>query len=295
MKDSIGFIGLGNMGEHMACRLLNADYKLRVFDIREEAIATLVNRGAIAATSPAAVASEVQTVILSLPTPEIVKEVALGSNGVIAGTKVKTLVDLSTIGPQTAQEISIGLAAEGIDLVDSPVSGGVAGAQSGTLAVMVSCPDQQFSELRKMLSSIGNVFHVGTAPGHGQIMKLANNLLSAAALAISSEAMVMGVKAGLDPHIMLEVINAGSGRNTATHDKFPNAILPRSCDRGFANGLMHKDVELYLKEAEALEVPTEVACAVEQLWQTACSEIGPEADFTTIVQCVENRAGVEVK
>jgi 3-hydroxyisobutyrate dehydrogenase-like beta-hydroxyacid dehydrogenase len=126
-------------------------------------------------------------------------------------------------------------------------------------------------------------------------MKLANNMLGAAALALTSEAVVMGVKAGLDPKIMLDVINAGSGRNSATQDKFPRSVLPRSFDFGFANGLMQKDVSLYLKEAEALGVPTETAAAVGRLWQTVCSEIGPQADFTTIVQCVEKRAGVEVK
>ena len=126
-------------------------------------------------------------------------------------------------------------------------------------------------------------------------MKLANNLLSASALAITSEAMVMGVKAGLDPQIMLEVINAGRGMNTATPDNFPKAVLTRSFDRGFTNSLMQKDVELFLEEAQSLKVPTSVASAVQKLWQIACSEIGPDADFTTIVQCVENRAGVEVK
>ena len=295
MNEPVGFIGLGNMGEHMAGRLLNAGLKLTVFDIRHEAISVLIERGAIAANSAAAVASEAETVIVSLPTPEIAKEVALGTNGIVMGTKVKTLVELSTIGPNVAQEIAAGLAAKNISFVDSPVSGGVVGARNGTLAVMVSCPNHLISGLREMLNNIGNVFHVGTKPGLGQTMKLANNLLSATALAITSEAMVMGVKAGLDPLIMLDVINAGSGKNTATYDKFPNAVLPRSFDRGFANGLMHKDVELYLKGAETLGVPTKVASAVEKLWKTACSEMGPEADFTTIVQCVENRAGIKVE
>jgi 3-hydroxyisobutyrate dehydrogenase-like beta-hydroxyacid dehydrogenase len=126
-------------------------------------------------------------------------------------------------------------------------------------------------------------------------MKLANNLLSATAMAITSEAMVMGVKAGLDPRVMLDVINAGSGRNSASQDKFPKAILPRTFDFGFTTELMYKDVKLFLQEAEAMGIPMWVASAVGQLWSLANSQIGPQEDFTTIVQCVEKWAGVEVK
>jgi 3-hydroxyisobutyrate dehydrogenase-like beta-hydroxyacid dehydrogenase len=141
---------------------------------------------------------------------------------------------------------------------------------------------------------IGKVFYLGEKPGLGQMMKLANNLLSATALAITSEAMVLGVKAGLDPKVMLDVINAGSGRNSASQDKFPKSILPRTFDFGFANGLMYKDVKLCLEEASALGVPMWVASAVRQMWLLACTQMGPEQDFTTIVKCVEQWADVEV-
>lgn len=295
MTEPIGFIGLGNMGGPMSRRLLEAGHELTVFDVRDDAIKALCDLGATAAGSPAAVASVAESIILSLPTPEIAKDVVLGANGILSGGAVKTVVELSTIGPQMAKEVAAALAAKDIGFVDSPVSGGVPGALNGTLAVMASCSDQHFARLKDLLSALGNVYHVGTEPGLGQTMKLANNLMSAAAMAISSEAIVMGVKAGLDPRIMLDVINSASGRNRATEDKFPDDILTRTFNRGFANGLMNKDVELYLKVAAGLEVPTEVAAAVGELWQTACAEIGPEADFTTIVQCVEKRAGVEVK
>ena len=165
----------------------------------------------------------------------------------------------------------------------------------GTLAVMASCPPALFQTLKPMLEVLGKVFYLGEKPGLGQTMKLCNNLLSATALAITSEAMVMGVKAGLDPRTMLDVINAGSGRNSASQDKFPKAILPRTFDFGFTNELMYKDVKLFLQEAEALGIPMWVASAVGQLWSLANSQIGPQADFTTIVQCVEKWAGVEVK
>ena len=142
---------------------------------------------------------------------------------------------------------------------------------------------------------IGKVFFVDERPGAGQTMKLCNNYLSAAAMAATSEAMVLGVKAGLDPRIMLDVINAGSGRNTATEQKFPKMVVPRTFDLGFTNGLMAKDVGLALSEAKALGVPMDVADAVMRALKLACDEIGADKDLTTIVQPIERRAGVEVR
>jgi 3-hydroxyisobutyrate dehydrogenase-like beta-hydroxyacid dehydrogenase len=291
----LGFIGLGNMGAPMAGRLVDAGYNLTVFDTRAAALQPFTARGATAAASPAAVASAVDTVLVSLPTPAIVRAVALGENGVASGTRVKTFVDLSTTGPRAAQEIAAELAARNIVAVDSPVSGGVSGAQKGTLAVMVSGPKDRHDALKPALEVIGKVFYLGEKPGLGQMMKLANNLLSATAMAISCEAIVMGVKAGLDPKVMVDVINAGSGRNSATQEKFPRSILPRTFDYGFATGLMYKDVKLCLEEAQALGVPMWVASAVQQLWLLANNELGPDSDFTRIIQCLEGWAGVEVK
>jgi hypothetical protein len=295
VNKDLGFIGLGKMGAPMAGRLLDAGYALTVFDTREAALAPFVARGAKSAGSPAEVAAKVETVLISLPTPDVVRQVALGRDGIAAGTKVRTFVDLSTTGPRAAQEIAAQLAEKGITAVDSPVSGGVGGAQKGTLAVMASCPAALFESLKPVLEVLGKVFYLGDKPGLGQSMKLANNLLSATALAITSEAMVMGVKAGLDPRVMLDVINAGSGRNSASQDKFPKAILPRTFDFGFTTELMYKDVKLFLQEAEAMGIPMWVASAVGQLWFLTYSQIGPQKDFTTIVQCIEQWAGVEVK
>ena len=295
MSERIGFIGLGNMGSPMASRLLEAGHSLTVHDIDSGAIDRLVTLGAIAAASPAEVASEAETVVVSLPTPAIVEEVALGSDGIIAGSIVETFVDLSTSGPDMARTLAAQFEKRSIKSVDAPVSGGVAGAVAGTLAVMVSCTETHFQEIQKILNPIGTVFHVGDEPGLGQIMKLANNLLTASALALSAEAIAMGTKAGLDPKIMLEVINAGSGRNSATQDKFSRSILPRSFDFGFATGLMQKDVALYVDVAKQLGVPTDLAIAVEKLWQSAKDEYGAESDFTNIVRCIENRAGIEIK
>src|SRR5205085_4468478 len=137
----------------------------------------------------------------------------------------------------------------------------------GTLAVMTSGPQAECDRLAPILAAMGKVFYIGSEPGMGQMMKLINNLLSATATAATSEAMVLGVKAGLDPQVMIDVINAGSGRNTATEDKFTRAIFPRSFDFGFALGLMTKDVKLCIDEAEALGVPMWIGSAVKQLWQ----------------------------
>jgi hypothetical protein len=291
----VGFIGLGRMGQPMASRLVEAGYTLTVHDVNRKACDALAGKGARVAASPAEVASAVDTVLLSLPTPAIVHDVALGTNGVASGKKVKTLIDLSTTGATMARAVAAALEKKGVSAVDSPVSGGVAGAVKGTLAVMVSCRKPLYMELEPMLRHIGKVFFIGERPGMGQTMKLCNNLLSAAAMAATSEAIVFGVKAGLDPAIMVDVINAGSGRSTASTDKFPRAVLPRSFDYGFATGLMHKDVKLCLEEAEAAGAQMWVAKAVRELWQLTNQELGPQTDFTEIVKLLERRAGVEVK
>jgi 3-hydroxyisobutyrate dehydrogenase-like beta-hydroxyacid dehydrogenase len=280
------------MGLPMASHLLSAGYQLTVHDVRRESCAALEAKSARYAATPAAVGAAVDTVLLSLPTPPIVREVAFA---VASGGKVKTVIDLSTTGATMAREIVAALAPKGIIAVDSPVSGGVAGAVKATLAVMVACPKALFADLEPMLKHIGKVFFIGERPGMGQTMKLCNNLLSATAVAASSEAIVFGVKAGLDPTTMVDVINAGSGRNTATEAKFPKSILTRSFDFGFAMGLMYKDVKLCLEEAEAAGAPMRVSSAVRELWQLANDELGPDKDFTELIKVLERRAGVEVK
>ena len=240
----IGFIGLGNMGFHMARRLVEAGHQLVVNDTRPQAVARLTDMGAQAAASPAEIADRVETVIASLPTPDIVHAVATGPGGVIEGQRVRRFIDTSTTGSAMAKRIFARLAERDIVQIDSPVSGGVTGAAKGTLAVMASGPRQEVSLVEPVLAVFGKVFFIGEQPGDGQTMKLANNFLSATAMAATAEAMVMGVKAGLDPRVMLDVINAGTGRNTATEHKFPKIVLPRTFDLGFTNGLMIKDVKL---------------------------------------------------
>src|SRR5690242_16751984 len=290
----IGFIGLGKMGLPMARRLVEARHQLVVFDTRKEVVEVLVKLGAQAASSPKDVADRTETVMASLPSLQASLEVATGKDGVIEGKKVKRFVDLSTVGSQMAVKIHDILAKKNIVQVDSPVSGGVTGAEKGTLAVMVSGPKADYEAIKPALDVIGKVFFIGTRPGSGQTMKLANNFLSATAMVATSEAVVMGVKSGLDPKVMIDVINSGSGMNTASRDKFPRAVLPRSFDYGFATGLMVKDVRLAVEEMRSLGLSMEVAEAVGRLWEVIIRDQGPESDFTAAIKPIEKAAGVIV-
>ncbi len=292
MSMELGFIGLGRMGQPMARRLVEAGHDVTVFDTRRDAIESLLKLGAKEASSPADVGDKVETVIASLPTPDIVLAVATGPKGVAEGGRVRRFVDLSTTGAGMAARVAKLLSAKGVAQIDSPVSGGVAGAQKGSLAVMVSGARSEVEQVSRALSVFGRIFYVGENAGMAQTMKLINNLLSATALAATSEAVVMGMKAGLDPAVMVDIINAGTGRNSANQDKFPKQILPGTFDAGFATGLMMKDVRLCLAEAKAMGLPMDVANAVGALWETTHAERGPDSDFTTIFQTVEQHAGL---
>jgi 3-hydroxyisobutyrate dehydrogenase-like beta-hydroxyacid dehydrogenase len=290
----IGFIGLGNMGQPMARRLIEAGHSLVIYDTRNDAVAPLVALGAKLASSPQDVADRVETVMASLPSLQISEKVALGEGGVIHGKRIKRFIDLSTTGSHVAGEIAAGLAKKNIVQIDSPVSGGVGGANKGTLAVMVSGPKADIDVVKDALGVFGKVFVIGQKPGMAQTMKLANNFLSATAMAATSEAVAMGVKAGLDPAVMIDVINAGSGRSTASDGKFPQAVLPRTFNYGFATALMLKDVRLCTEEARSLDVPNHVMSAVLDQWEATNTEFGGDSDFTVIVKMIERRAGVTV-
>jgi 3-hydroxyisobutyrate dehydrogenase-like beta-hydroxyacid dehydrogenase len=294
-NQELGFVGLGRMGMPMLLHLLEAGHSVHVYDKVDQAIAISAQRGAKPAGSPAAVADAAEIVFVSLPTPDIVQQVVVGADGLAAGTRARIVIDLSTTGPRVAKSIAANLAEAGrISFVDAPVSGGVAGAEKATLALMVSCPQPVFETIEGLLKHFGKLFYVGDQPGQGQTLKLANNLLSAAALAVSSEVMVMGVKAGLDPQMMIDVINVSSGRNSAIADKFPRAILPRTFDFGFATGLSFKDVRLCVEEAEAMGVPMIVGSAVRQFLSITNATFGANSDCTEMVKLVEAWAGVEV-
>jgi 3-hydroxyisobutyrate dehydrogenase-like beta-hydroxyacid dehydrogenase len=291
----LGFVGVGRMGGPMASRLLDAGHSLVVFDTNPAATAPLAARGATVAASAEEVASQAEVVFISLPTPTIVQAVATGDNGILKGTKVQVMVDLSTTGPSVAGLVAKAAAARNVAWVDSPVSGGIGGATKGTLAVMVSGPKAVYERIAPVLTVFGKLFYVGEKPGLAQVAKLGNNLLAAAAIVLSSEAVVMGVKAGIDPKVLIDIINAGSGRNSATQDKFPRAVLTRTFDFGFATGLSYKDVRLCLEEAEALGVPMVAGAAVRQMLAITNARFGADSDFTCIAKVVEEWAGVEIK
>ena len=249
---SIGFVGLGAMGGRMARLLLEDGCALAVYDTRPEAVTPLAERGAVPLGSAAEVADVVETVLASLPTPEVVREVACGARGVVHGSAVRTFVDLSTTGAMASEEIGKALAEAGIAHVDAPVSGGVAGLEARRLAVMASGERAAFERVRPLLETFAsNVFWVGSEVGQGQTAKLLNNLLSATAVAITSEALALGVRSGLDPSMLLEIFNASTGRNTATTDKFPRHVLTRAFASGFRLRLMAKDVRAVSRRGPA--------------------------------------------
>jgi 3-hydroxyisobutyrate dehydrogenase-like beta-hydroxyacid dehydrogenase len=292
MGDTIGFVGLGRMGSRMAGRLIDAGHALTAYDVSADAVAALVTRGAKSAASPAAVADAAELVFASLPSPAIVQDTALGPTGLIHGAKLKTFVDLSTTGPKVATFVSDALAAKGIAAFDAPVSGGIKGAGEGTLAVMVSGPKDRYDAIEPVLRNFGKLFFMGEKPGLGQTMKLVNNLLGACAIAITGEGMAMGLKAGLDPKLMIDVLNVSSGRSSATQDKWPRSILPRKFDFGFATALSFKDVRLCVEEAEAMGVPMVLGSAVRQILSITANTYGPNSDFTEMARLIERLAGL---
>ncbi|OBK26830.1 oxidoreductase [Mycobacterium asiaticum] len=290
----IGFIGLGNMGFPMARRLVERDHDLVAFDTNPSALQRIVALGASAASSAKEVADLAETVLASLPTPTASLDVATSDTGVVHGSCVQRYVDMSTVGSQIAVRIHQRLSQRGIATLDSPVSGGVGGAERGTLALMVSGPRAEFDRIEPVLEVLGRPHYVGNKPGCAQTMKLANNILAANVLAATAEVVVMGVKAGLDPAVMIDVLNAGSGATSASRDKFPRAILPRTFDYGFSTGLMVKDVRLYLEEAEALGVPVDLAATVARLWEATAQHQGSDSDFTAVIKPFEQAADVIV-
>jgi 3-hydroxyisobutyrate dehydrogenase-like beta-hydroxyacid dehydrogenase len=291
---TLGFVGLGSMGSAMAEQLVKAGHTVVAFDPNDKAVAAFEGTGGKPAGSVAEVGAQASIVFLSLPTPAVVVEAATGAGGLSTAGATKIVVDLSTSGPRTAKQVAKALAAKDIEFVDSPVSGGRAGALEGRLALMVACSEAAFSQVEPLLQTFGKIFNVGTTPGDAQLMKLLNNLLSVVALAASSEALAVGVKAGLDPEVMLDVINASSGRNSATVDKIPRFVLSRSFDFGFATALSVKDVKLCLDECDALGVPMLVGSAARTMLGVSQASYGPQSDLTSIARVAEDWAGVEI-
>lgn len=295
MLPTLGLIGVGRMGHPIARRLIERQYPLVVHDSDPARQKTIADLGAETAAHPLAVANTADIVIVCLPHPDVVREVALGSRGVLEGTRARYLIDISTTGTSVAREIDKEFKARGKAFVDAPVTGSVAGAISGKLTVIVGAAAQDREAVQPVLSCIGETVVVaGEHPGDGQMLKTINNLLSFVALEATAEAMVLGTRYGLKPETMLQVFNSGTGRNSATQDKFPKSVLPRTFDFGFPVWGVNKDIGLCLAEADRLGVPMPVGYAAQQIWRAAAGEMKND-DMTSIVKLFERWAGVIVK
>ena len=287
---TVGFLGLGRMGAPMAANLAGHVDTLVVHDLYPPAVGALVAKGAQAAGSARALGERCDIVFTSLPTPGIVRNTV--AEVVSSGTP-RIVCDLSTSGPKLAQELHDLLAQRGIASFDAPVSGGIRGAEQGTLAIMAGGPEALWPELEPLLAHIGRPFYLGETPGAGQVAKLANNLLSLAAIAVTAEAMTLAIKAGIDPARMIEVLNAGTGANSATRHKWPRAVLPRTFDFGFSAQLSLKDTRLALDEARAMGVPLPTGERLEALLERVLAAYGEDADFTEMAKVVEQDAGLD--
>ncbi len=296
MAQDIGWVGLGAMGWPMVQRLRNAGYGVIACDVNAAALREAAAIGVQAVGSPAEVAARAEVVMVSLPTPDVVRKVALGDDGIRRGGRAAIYVDLSTTGARVAQEVAAGLAPAGIVSLDAPVSGGVAGAVAGSLAVMVSGDAAAFETVRPALLEIGrNTRRIGDAVGQGQTLKLVNNLMAAANYAVAAECLVMGAKAGLDADVMVDVINKSSGRSFATETFVPKAVLTREFGFGFRMELMNKDMRLALEEADAVGATMFTCSAAKQIYNYAMAHGAGPTDITTLIKVLEQWAGTVVE
>lgn len=277
----------------MARRLLASAPALVVHDLQPAAMQALAGEGAQPAVSARDVADRAEIVFLSLPSAQASREVA---DGVAGGSRVRVVVETSTVGPAAVRELAQRLRRSDISLVDAPVSGGPSYALAGRLSMMHAGEPRAVAQALPALRAIaGRLFDVGAEPGLAQLCKLVNNAISAAGMVAACEATVLGAKAGLDADTMLAAINAGSGRNAATLDKFPQAILPGRFDYGGPMGLMLKDLSLFIEQAQAHGVKTLMAPAALQAWMEAVERTGAQADYSEVIRHMEADAGAQVR
>ena len=285
MADPVGFVGLGNMGHALASNLVASGFDVVTHDI---AGADRNPDGATYAVDPATIAEMAAVVVLSLPDGRVSETVAR-SMAQAPSRRLTHVVDTSTVGLDAARAISALLSDAGIGHVDAPVSGGPAGARARTLTVMYSGAPAACAAVEPVLRGLSDRrFHVGDEAGMGQAVKLANNFLSATALAATSEAVAFGTSAGVDMATMLDVLNASSGRSAATADKFVDHVLTGTFASGFANTLMAKDVTLYLEATLSEGAPATIGQATADIWQQF-ADAQPDVDFTRIYEFAKQR------
>ncbi|GLC97371.1 oxidoreductase [Cupriavidus sp. TA19] len=291
----VGFLGLGNMGAAMALRLIHPGYRLHVYDPNPGAVLRLVDAGAVAHASPRSVADAAAIVMACLPSEAACEAAIFGQDGVAAGNALQTYVEMSTIGPTAVSSIAERLQRQHIATVDAPVSGGPAAARAGTLSIMLAGANHDIALVMPSLARIANTIHnLGDQPGQAQAMKLVNNIMLAANMAVASEALAMGAKAGLSADAMADVIQSSTGQSAAA-DILARFALPGSFDFGAHMSILAKDVELAITEARNLGVPARVLEQARGVWHTAMEEGRSQDDFTSIIKSVEERANVLVR
>lgn len=290
----LGMVGLGTMGSAITKRLLDHGHKVAVFDLNADAVATMQRLGAVPTQSLSELSRFADAVFLSLPTPEVVQSVCLGEGGLHESSRAKTVIDLSTTGRHVVESVAAALGKNGITLIDCPVSGGESGAVAGTLALIAAGEHTTIESLEPAFRSFGRLFIIGDTPGQAQTLKVINNMVSVTSLAMTSEAMVLGAKAGLDPDVMIDVLNASSGKTSASAEKVPEHILPRTFDFGMTVGLSCKDIRLCMEESDRHGVPMMVGNAARTLLQITRDQFGSDVDMTNIIRVIEHWAHVEV-
>jgi 3-hydroxyisobutyrate dehydrogenase len=297
----VGFIGLGNMGQPMAARLLEAGFALTVLDADEKAQQAFVDEyGGNPASSLSALASESDAVITMLPDGHVVRRVVLGEGeegddrllGSIRQGAV--LIDMSSSSPTGTQALGKILAQHGIFMLDAPVSGGVSRAENGTLAIMVGGDAAVVKGCRPLFEAMGERLFETGALGSGHAMKALNNLVSAAGLIAAAEALLIGHRFGLEPTVMIDILNASTGRNNSTENKFKQHILSRAFNSGFSLDLMVKDLTTAVDLARETRTPAVFSAACRELWAAALSRLENEADHTAVVRWFEEMAETEL-
>jgi 3-hydroxyisobutyrate dehydrogenase len=291
----LGFIGVGNIGTPMCHHLLQAGHTVLVYDVKASNLARMVNLGARQAQSPQAVAQACDIVFSSLPGPREVEQVALGSDGIIAAARPGLIyVDLSTNFPVVARRVCEALAAKGVTMLDAPVSGGVAGAERGTLAVMVGGDTAAFETCRPLLAHFGaNIFHVGNI-GAGCVAKLVNNMLAFANTVAACEGMLLGTKAGVDPQLLYDIIQTSSGASWALR-QFPQKIFAGDFTAGFTIDLAYKDLRLALELGDELAVPLLMGSICLNLMRQARANGRGGDDLSGLMRVLETNLGFQVR
>jgi 3-hydroxyisobutyrate dehydrogenase len=293
-KTRVGFIGIGNMGQPMTRNLLKAGWKVTVYDVDAEKTRRFASEsGATAAASLSELARGSDVVITMLPDGHVVRRVALGKDAgddsLVKGfAKGALIIDMSSSAPVGTRELGDDLRAQGISLIDAPVSGGVKGAVAGTLAIMIGGEKALAERYDSLLAPMGKRFHVGSL-GSGHAAKVLNNYVSAAGLAAAAEAVQVARRFGIEPQTLVDVINASTGRNNSTENKFAQFILNEKFNSGFALGLMAKDLALAMEVADACGVPAELGHATLELWKKAEQKVGGAADHTEIARFVNEQ------